>query len=238
MKVYNYTSSDKALGNIFNARIKVSLFHNLNDPFELLSSSKKDLTKYEFIRDQIKPSLLTSYGILCFSKKFYSPVMWGHYSDNHKGLCLGFEVNRKTHPFNNFIPVEYKDEKVEINLNSEDLNDALIRYKCADWSYESEWRGWINLKNCTNISHDLFFYELNPKLELTEVIIGLRSDCTIEQIELALQGYFKKSETSTPVSLYQAEMSEYEFKMEKKFLKTIHHPQRFEKLMFSGQTKI
>jgi len=31
-------------------------------------------------------------GVMCFSSTWKNPVMWSHYADQHRGICLGFEV--------------------------------------------------------------------------------------------------------------------------------------------------
>ena len=33
------------------------------------------------------------FGLLCFTKHWRNPVLWSHYADTHRGLCLGFEVD-------------------------------------------------------------------------------------------------------------------------------------------------
>lgn len=32
------------------------------------------------------------YGLLCFCETWQSPLLWNHYADRHKGICLGFDV--------------------------------------------------------------------------------------------------------------------------------------------------
>lgn len=34
--------------------------------------------------------------------------MWGHYADNHKGICLGFDINIHSDNFIEFLQVEYR----------------------------------------------------------------------------------------------------------------------------------
>ncbi len=34
-------------------------------------------------------------GVFCVSKSSLNELMWSHYADNHKGLCLGFEVKEE-----------------------------------------------------------------------------------------------------------------------------------------------
>ena len=39
-----------------------------------------------------KKEMEQSYGILCFCRTKRNPVLWSHYADKHKGMCLGFDV--------------------------------------------------------------------------------------------------------------------------------------------------
>ena len=72
-------------------RVKLSKISELNDPFEL--------RPYDLTDPRIRQAFLTTRdeigaerGLACFSSAWSNPVIWAHYSDNHKGLCLGFEV--------------------------------------------------------------------------------------------------------------------------------------------------
>ena len=33
--------------------------------------------------------------MLCFSEDWKEPVMWAHYGDKHRGICVGFNLDRK-----------------------------------------------------------------------------------------------------------------------------------------------
>jgi len=63
----------------------------LNDPFEFLGV---DLSDPDFRRQikATKKTLSESRGLLCFSKNWHNPVLWGHYADKHRGICLGFDM--------------------------------------------------------------------------------------------------------------------------------------------------
>lgn len=47
-------------------------------------------------------SVLSQFRILCLSKSFNHPLMWGHYTDNHKGIMFEFNINA-IDPSTNFI---------------------------------------------------------------------------------------------------------------------------------------
>ena len=66
-------------------------FADLNDPFELLSVELPDpVTRRCFAAWRTKA--LAEYGVLCFGRSRRSPVLWSHYADKHRGICLGFDV--------------------------------------------------------------------------------------------------------------------------------------------------
>src|SRR5690606_10306833 len=48
----------------------------------------------------IEEELLRDYerGVCCFSASFSSPLLWSHYSDQHRGLCIGYDLDRLPKP--------------------------------------------------------------------------------------------------------------------------------------------
>ncbi|KHD13420.1 DUF2971 domain-containing protein [Clostridium butyricum] len=42
--------------------------------------------------------------LTCFSKKYNNSSMWGNYADNHKGICMIFNVNEKNSEY--YLPLE------------------------------------------------------------------------------------------------------------------------------------
>jgi hypothetical protein len=94
MIFYNFTSAEWGIENLKRKRLKISDFANLNDPFELLGIELRD---DEVRRDvqSAKSKISKKSGLLCFSQDKYNPVQWSHYADNHKGVCLGFEISEK-----------------------------------------------------------------------------------------------------------------------------------------------
>lgn len=88
-------------------------------------------------------------GVSCFSEKYDSLLMWAHYANNHKGMCveyelMGFNTNLQYTP----VPIIYSKDRV--HLDSIDIDNpekgiqnyfikCLIQ-KSLEWSYEAEWR--------------------------------------------------------------------------------------------------
>lgn len=49
---------------------------------------------------QIEREILKYYerGVCCFSKTYSNPLLWSHYGDQHKGLCIGYGMERNPMP--------------------------------------------------------------------------------------------------------------------------------------------
>jgi Protein of unknown function (DUF2971) len=94
--------------------------------------------------------------ICCFSKVKNNILMWSHYADGHKGICLCFKSEKKgdgnflildSNP-EIFLPVKYKEKDNEelpkqVNMLSKyDLEElsAFLLTKHFLWTYEKEYR--------------------------------------------------------------------------------------------------
>lgn len=92
MRLYYMTSHEIATNHILiQRRMKLSRFHELNDPFEMKPHSLAD-TEMRRITALLEREYFPHKGLLCFSDNWRSPVMWAHYADKHRGVCLGFDI--------------------------------------------------------------------------------------------------------------------------------------------------
>lgn len=126
------------------------------------------------LRLEIQLELQNRYGkgICCFSEEFNSPLLWSHYGDQHRGLCIGYFVERRPRP--ELKQVSYGGDRtittssleaalLQKNANAIALLDAkVLLRKAPDWEYEREWRLISNVG-----------LQESP-LKLTEVTFGLR----------------------------------------------------------------
>src|SRR5215216_5139997 len=75
------------------------------------------------------------FGVVCFSRNWNNPLLWAHYSDKHKGICLGFDL-----PDDFLKGVTYLRDRVPPPQGVSDINEALAQQwlftKFADWCYE------------------------------------------------------------------------------------------------------
>lgn len=133
-------------------------------------SSFKDAECW-ILTNRIQDELLSRYehGVCCFSSNCDNPLLWSHYGDQHRGICIGYEVEDLT----NEQPekVEYGgSRKITTSLIAEALLDKcdnaaqyLVRkilfLKASSWKYEKEWRmvGDRGLHNSTLALKDITF---------------------------------------------------------------------------------
>ena len=141
-------------------------------------------------------------------------LMWSHYSDKHKGFCVGFDRVRLYEAIDDWratdvacviLPVDYQQDFPNIVFDDrpneiEFLNESLTT-KAQQWEYEKEHR--IILNGRTNVPVIL------PNGVIREVIIGAQASETTrtEIIEVV-----KSSDSG--IKLYQARLAKDKFALE------------------------
>ena len=189
MRVYQLMSAQHAIDNIRKRRLKVSFLSDMNDPFELLGGS---LARIEHRRafQQWKAHMNRICRVLCFSRHWHNPVMWSHYADKHRGVCLGFDV-----PDDCLLGISYKTKRLEVQLEKHLQNDGtvqpelsrqLLTTKFLDWHYEDEVRMFLKPDDVYE-ELGLHFYAFTQYLTLREVILGPRSALSLGEITAGLQ---------------------------------------------------
>ncbi len=80
-------------------------------------------------------------GVLSFSLVRDDILMWAHYADKHKGLCLEFDGSANYVFFGEAQPVHYRDY-VPLPLDEEPVKqmERVILTKAKHWKYEQEYR--------------------------------------------------------------------------------------------------
>ena len=175
VRAYHLTSAVHAIGAISLQRLKVSRLSDLNDPFEFLGLMWRDLrlrSKVQALKDEVGAHT----GLLCFSENWINPVLWSHYGDKHRGVCLGFDVLRS-----NAKPVTYQTTRIPSKVimpthASAALEERLLFTKFEHWRYESERRVRVPLSKAL-AEGSLHFKPFGIDLALAEVILG--DGCTL-----------------------------------------------------------
>jgi len=130
--------------------------------------------KWKNIIEQTFDKIINKSGICCFTKDEKNLLMWSHYSDSHKGICLKFDILKDLDFFVYPLPVNYRDDYPDYNHlgDRQTLVNDIILSKSNDWIYEQEIRV---LKIQT---HGLIKFNQNA---LAEIIFGCKT--TQEEID-------------------------------------------------------
>lgn len=127
---------------------------------------------------------LSEFRICCFSQLFDNILMWSHYADMHKGVCVGFDTT-KDELFNDSTIISYEDQVPIYNIITDTFEDIrrAIYTKSIDWEYEKE----IRIIKHTNLG----FGNKVPfkKRALKMIILGCRFP---DHKKLAIQAIIKK----------------------------------------------
>jgi hypothetical protein len=186
MRVYHLCQANHAISNISLSRLKISRFHDLNDPFELLAGDLTD-ESLRAATESFKDEFDRTKGILCFSRNWKNPVLWSHYADKHRGICLGFDLD-------DFYAqeVKYRNNRLDFDATKNVKYAGIsgyaldsLRTKYSHWQYEEEVRALFDLDECT-MENGLYFFGFSDILVLKEVIIGARSNLSFEELEKLL----------------------------------------------------
>jgi len=132
-----------------------------------------DEHKHFLLGHHVQEELLRRYkkGICALAERCDCPLMWSHYGDQHRGICIGSSV--PANAAGDIRKVEYggswlvQASAVADMLAGDDdarhrVDEAVLMQKAEGWSYEQEWR-LIGSRGVQN-SH----------LEMEEVVFGLK----------------------------------------------------------------
>ena len=123
-------------------------YHATNPEYEV---SEEEAECWLLIAE-IQRELLKQYdrGVCCFASALDNPLLWSHYGDQHRGLCVGYNLDRN--PIPKLHKVIYGGSRIvatslivkallEKDPKSQELLDrnVLLR-KAYPWRYEREWR--------------------------------------------------------------------------------------------------
>jgi hypothetical protein len=109
-------------------------------------------------------------GVCCFCKDNKNILMWSHYANDHRGICLCFQFSNGWIS-QNIHKVKYVNEIEPISVFDVDIESKVrdVLYKKFDiWTYEQEYR---ILLNVNSFEKRVVNFE---KTDLKKVIFGLR----------------------------------------------------------------
>jgi len=144
-------------------------------------------------------------GVISLTSKADNILMWSHYSNNHHGICVGFntEILQSLEVFDFIGKVSYTKEYPFISGAFEiDQRFYLEMFsKSADWEYEDEYR--ITKRHMENRTATL------PKEAIDRVIIGCEASVKVQ--DKVIQKVKKHLPTT---KLFKAHRKEFSFGIE------------------------
>ena len=108
--------------------------------------------------------MLQRFRMAALSSTCDNPLLWAHYADSHRGVCLGFRVERSI-DLKALLEVKYQDTPPVWRGEDSDLIQKIFCTKWSHWEYEKEWRA---------VATDKEYIELASGV-LETVIFGVRT---------------------------------------------------------------
>jgi hypothetical protein len=145
-------------------------------------------------------------GIACFMSNCDNLLMWAHYADSHKGVCLKFDILEDTEFFSPAKKVIYTEDYPEYNYlkDKNDFVNHMFFTKSNEWNYEGEVRILKNKK-------DNYLFKENS---LKELIFGCNvSENDKKTLIKIIKQYYPNTKLKQAVksdSKFQLEFNEIE----------------------------
>lgn len=197
--VFKYLSVSGGVKSILHQTIRYSRPQDLNDPFECLPrydhdevvSLVEEKTKDPQQRDKCVESIMNRdfvdfyarmnvFGVTSFSLASTTVLMWSHYAEQHKGLCIEYDSSK----IGLLAKVQYAstNERALCSVKGPSQREAVsvLTTKGSEWSYEQEVRRFEGISNCdatfnSSLNRFVFTKGLPPEA-IRGIYFGLRFD--------------------------------------------------------------
>lgn len=123
-------------------------------------------------------SELGNEGVFSLSNSWKKGLMWSHYADEHRGICIEYDTRDQEHP--RLAKVDYKGPraikasdlyrwKVRDDIGAKERVTRTYFYtKSGEWRYEREWRDVKERSGVTDVP-----------FRITAILFGLRCNSTV-----------------------------------------------------------
>ena len=219
-KLYRYMRFDEHWEkNVFEGQVYLSKASNLNDPFDCLVYINHELyieymfqvtceifpgVDREVLRQTVKESIdgeidkqmhemKKKFRVACFTENNIFPLMWAHYADSHKGLCLEYDLSRIPEGYRyGILPIIYSDKRYDATNAVITRNTNLLMnpyyFKSSHWKYEKEWRMVITEDMVIDGEYYADFHE-----GISGIYLGLKSfEYNKKKIDMIIEEYSQK----------------------------------------------
>src|SRR6266436_3032130 len=184
--------------------------------------AKRLIETYPEIAEQLRRGFIDmisqTLGVICLSSVNDDILMWGHYTDSHTGMVIGFAREHDFWHHPELQPVDCAtnraifDPSIEPDDPKRQLQTrAIVRCKSSHWAYEQEWRQLRLLAACVEESDgdNINYYVSIPPNLISCVIVGCRFSI---KNRFTLETILSRREFA-PVDLQQAHLDDREFRL-------------------------
>ena len=176
---------DKEIANkIKSIRNKMFLYKSNWTKLDSQKANEKLLKVYNLVLSIKLDDLKRQYFICCFSENYKtkkSTLMWSHYGQSHKGLCIGFDYSKikaenilEINEIQQFTPyrVKYTSNLQTLNPKLESSNYDWLLLKSNIWDYEKEVRVIVNEPKL----NEEYIYREFPKELVFKIVFGANAE--------------------------------------------------------------
>jgi len=225
-------SAPKDFNDPFDCRLKIKIGNNkeeillnmeqsglLSMMLQDFSSENMDLANKIIDKETLFNETMTiahqeainqTIGIYCMTERPNNILMWAHYADSHRGVCVEFDIEENGLFYKDLMPVQYEKKYPIFELSQYregknmfyDMHLQLICTKSTLWKYEKEWRVIVDG------GRDGYPFK---KEHLTKIIFGVNTPNDVREnviSSMKINGYF-----NTNFSQCELSDNKYELKI-------------------------
>lgn len=133
-KIYPKVPSDEELAKYLALNAENATPQDYNIILEGIRKSTGDITKRAI------DDIMNKSGVKCFTPNNANILMWSHYTNSHKGICLEFDTLVDPEFFVYPINVVYSENYPDLEFTDKRFTTEVLRTKSKDWKYEDEVR--------------------------------------------------------------------------------------------------
>ena len=159
-RLYRYRSLKKferELEALEEGYIFCAAYGTLNDPMEGVFRSSKEFRSSDNYSDARRAIVdnKTRIGLSSFSEVHDHELMWAHYADQYRGICIAYSFAKLLDDLSEdatFVRMYYNEMVPTVSHGRhepEDVAKMVLSYKNYRWLYEREWRMFASLGKAT-----------------------------------------------------------------------------------------
>lgn len=189
LKSENASAHAKELGEQAARNELANIVYHATNPEYAEYEISEDEAECSLLNTKIQDEFLRQYdrGACCFSSVVNNPLLWSHYGDQHRGMCIGYDLNRNPKP--KLHKVKYGGNRMVLtsliadallsndHKSQELLDRKVLLQKASPWRYEREWRliGNRGVQDSPLALKDVTFGLRCPTSVMHAIIMALKS---------------------------------------------------------------